>query len=161
MANEAAKEKKKLSPLVIVLLVLVLLAAGFGYCAYSGVINVKGMFTPAPAPAIQMSKKPIFHPLGKFVISIPGDDVQHYMMLELALVSHDPRMPKESDDLQPVIRNALMQYFSDRQYEDVRKEIQDIEKLQTALKKQLETSVKRFGYELALDQVLLTKVVIQ
>lgn len=164
MANETEKalpSSKKKRLLLALAGVSVLVLAGAGYAVYSGMLDVKKLFAPAPPPAVKMSEKAIFHPLGKFVISIPGDDVQHYMMMELALVSHDPRVPKESDELEPVIRNALMQYFSNRQYDQVRKDIQNIEPLQQALKGKILETVKRYGYQLSLDEVLLTKVVVQ
>ncbi|WKE66545.1 flagellar basal body-associated FliL family protein [Gallaecimonas kandeliae] len=162
--SEKTKEKsprRKRWSWLLVLAVLLVAGSAFGYGWVSGLINPKAWFADPPPPPLVMSEKPLFQPLDKFVISLAGDEVQHYMMLELALVSHDPRMPEQSKELQPVIRNALLQYFSTRKYQEVREEIKDLSKLQLALKDRLKQTVDSYGYQLAVDEVLLTKVVIQ
>ncbi|EKE73990.1 flagellar basal body-associated FliL family protein [Gallaecimonas xiamenensis] len=160
IATPQEKSKSRL-PWLVGGTLLLALACGATYLMATDKLDVEQLFQEPPAPPVVMSTQPLFHPLDKFVVSLGGDDVQHYMMLELALVSKDPRMPRQSTELSPVIRNALLKYFSTRKYEQVRTEIRDMASLQAALKKQLMETVDSYGYELSVDEVLLTKVVIQ
>lgn len=140
----------------IVLLVAVSGAIWLTYIA----ITQHWFTTPPPAP-LAMSDKPLFKPLEKIVVGLSGDRVQRYMMLELALVSRDPRIEEQSKTLTPVINNAVLQYFSQHTYEAARTEIQDLEQLQGRLLEKVQATTARYGHPLAVDQLLLTKVVIQ
>ena len=141
---------------IIVLLVAVFAAIGLTYAA----IN-QNWFAEPPPPPVVMSDKPLFKSLDKIVVGLSGDRVQRYMMLELALVSRDPRMEEQSASLTPVIYNAVLQYFSQHTYDAARAEIQDIEKLQGRLLEKVRATADGYGYQLAVDKLLLTKVVIQ
>ena len=112
-------------------------------------------------PPVELSKKPLFKPLEKFVISLESDTSSNYLMLELALVTHDPSQMEIYDNLKPVIRNAMVQFFSHRNVDQVRKDLQQIEQLQQALRNKLTATISNYGYQPALDEVLVTKVVLQ
>lgn len=143
---------------ITVLLVAVVSAVALTYAA----VSQRWLTEPEPA-AVQpvMSDKPLFKTLDKMVVGLSGDRVQRYMMLELALVSRDPRMEAQSESLTPVIYNAVLQYFAQHTYEAARAEIQDIEKLQNRLLEKVQATTAGYGYQLAVDKLLLTKVVIQ
>lgn len=114
----------------------------------------------APAKE-ELSKKPLFKPLDKLVISLQSEDSSHYLLLEMALVTHDPAQLPMLDELKPVIRNAMVQYFSHRSLEQVRKDLQQLEVLQADLLAKLSGTISNYGYKPALDEVLITKVVVQ
>ncbi len=145
--------------LMIVVLAIVLLAA-LAYGAYlkRDLIAVwLGLEEPKP----ELSEKPLFKPLDRFVISLEGDSQSHYLVLELALVTHNPALLEELRMLNPLIRNAMVQYFSHRSNDDVQKELKDITALQTSLLGKLVTTLQSYGYKPYLDEVLITKVLVQ
>ncbi|WP_302057025.1 lateral flagellar basal body-associated protein LafF [Aeromonas sp. FDAARGOS 1407] len=147
--------------LMIVVLAIVLLAA-LAYGAYlkRDLIAVwLGLEEPKP----ELSEKPLFKPLDRFVISLEGDSQSHYLVLvlELALVTHNPAQLEELRMLNPLIRNAMVQYFSHRSNDDVQKELKDITALQTSLLGKLVTTLQSYGYKPYLDEVLITKVLVQ
>ncbi len=145
--------------LMIVVLAIVLLAA-LAYGAYlkRDLIAVwLGLEEPKP----ELSEKPLFKPLDRFVISLEGESQSHYLVLELALVTHNPAQLEELKVLNPLIRNAMVQYFSHRTNDDVQKELKDITALQTSLLGKLVTTLQSYGYKPYLDEVLITKVLVQ
>lgn len=138
-----------------------LLASAAGGAGITYGAMTQGWFEEPPPPPIVMSEKPLFHSLDKVVVGLSGERSQRYMMLELALVSRDPRFEEQSSTLTPVIYNAVLQYFSQHDYARARTEIQDLDSLQERLLEQVRNTVASYDYELAVDKVLLTKVVIQ
>jgi flagellar FliL protein len=109
----------------------------------------------------EVSKKPLFKPLEKFVISIDGDNSRHYLMLEMTLVTHSAAQVESYDELMPVIRNSLVQYFSQRNEAQLTEELHHIEHLQTELQERLISTLQNYGFKAALDEVLITKYVVQ
>nr|WP_321241433.1 flagellar basal body-associated FliL family protein [uncultured Tolumonas sp.] len=109
----------------------------------------------------EVSKKPLFKPLEKFVISIDGDASRHYLMLEMTLVTHSASQIESYDELMPVIRNSLVQYFSQRNEAQLTEELHHVEHLQTELQERLISTLQNYGFKAALDEVLITKYVVQ
>ena len=109
----------------------------------------------------EVSKKPLFKPLEKFVISIDGDNSRHYLMLEMTLVTHSASQLENYDELMPVIRNSLVQYFSQRNESQLTEELRHIEHLQAELQERLISTLHNYGFQPALDEVLITKYVVQ
>lgn len=143
-----------------IILLLVLAMGGAAWAFTSGKLDglLSGETEPEP---VQVSEKPLFKPLNKFVVSLANDRVQHYMMLELTLVSHHPDMPAQADSMESVIRNALLKHFSSQSQQSVREEMQDIEALQEVLRGTLVAAAEGYGQELPVEKVLITNVVIQ
>lgn len=145
--------------LIILLGVLVVLILGGTAWAFStGRLDA---LLAEQAEPVQMSDKPMFKPLNRFVVSLANEPIQHYMMLELTLVSHHPDMPSQADSLESVIRNALLRYFSGLTHQAVREEMRDIETLQEELRQTLVAAAADYGEELPVEKVLITNVVIQ
>ena len=111
--------------------------------------------------AYLLSKTPLFKPMERFVISLEGDREPHYLVLELALVTHNPQQLETLNELTPLIRNAMVQYFSHRSHEAVKQELQNISALQTSLLGKLVGTLEGYGYKPYLDEVLVTKVLVQ
>jgi flagellar FliL protein len=55
----------------------------------------------------------------------------------------------------------MVQYFSHRTHDDVKKELQNITALQGSLLGKLVTTLQGYGYKPYLDEVLITKVLVQ
>ncbi len=110
-------------------------------------------------PAI--TKKPLFKPLEKFVISVDGDNTRRYLMLELTLVTHNQEQFASYDDYMPVIRNSLVQYFSPLNETQVSEELHHVDKLELDLQTRLSSTLQNYGFKPSLDEVLITKYVVQ
>ena len=144
-----------------ILVLLLLVGGGAAWAVSKGHLDLEELFKEPPPPPVQMSEKPIFQNLDKFVVSLAKSRTQHYMMLELSLVSHDPRMPEQAKAMTSVIRNALLKHFSGKDQAAVQAELDDMNALQVSLRDSLVGAVEAYGQTLAVDEVLLTNVVIQ
>jgi flagellar FliL protein len=145
--------------LMVVIIALCLLAVlAYGAWLKRDVIEVWiGWAEPKP----ELSSTPLFKQMERFVISLEGGKESHYLVLELALVTYNPAQIASLDELTPLIRNAMVQYFSHRSHDDVKNELKDISKLQTSLRDKLDTTLQGYGYKPYLDDVLITKVLVQ
>lgn len=142
---------------IIMILGILAIAGYVAYLKRDKIEEMLGLREPKP----ELSATPLFKPLDKFVISLEGGDETHYLVLEIALVTHNPDQVAEIDELKPLIRNALVQYFSHRDHEVVRTELQNVSKLQEALLAKLINTLQGYGYKTYLDELLITKIVVQ
>lgn len=164
------KSKKNLIILIISALALIGVSIGITAFilkppAWYTAIFAQAKTADATAKAVKnLSKKPLFKPLDKFVISIDGanpQDSRHYLMLELSLVTHDTTQIDSFNDYMPIIRNTLVQYFSQRNDQQLSEELRHINTLENALKEQLLNTLQNYGVHPNLDEVLITKYVVQ
>ncbi|ENY71393.1 flagellar basal body-associated FliL family protein [Aeromonas diversa] len=145
---------------VAVVIMVICLTLVLGYVGYLKRDKIEVLLGLAEAQP-ELSATPLFKPLDKFVISLEGGDETHYMVLEVALVTHNPDVLLQLDEQKPLLRNAMVQYFSHRSHDEVRKELQQIKVLQESLLKKLELTLASYGYKTYLDELLITKVVVQ
>src|SRR5262249_33822610 len=117
-----------------------------------------GLAEPA---AKKLSDKPLFKPLDKFVISVDSPGGRHYLVLELALVTRDFDQYAQFDELNPALRNAAVELFSQRSYDDMRTQLQNVTALQDELLDKFRATMTAFSYQPALERVLITKIVMQ
>ena len=103
---------------------------------------------------------PIFHPLEKLVLSVKGERQTHFIMMELALETRNAEAIEGIDNYMPVVRNALLKLFSNKTYEQLQNQ-RTIEELQDEVKGTLLNAFSQTRYARAIDNVLLTKYVIQ
>lgn len=147
-------------------LLLILITAGgtLAFLRYSPWTS--SLFTQATAathsePAPEISKKPLFKPLEKFVISIDGENTRHYLMIDLTLVTHSQEQINSYDDYMPVIRNSLVQFFSQLNETQVSEQLHNVDKLEVDMQARLTTALQNYGFKPAIDEVLITKYVVQ
>lgn len=152
--------KKKIIIIAVSAIILILgglgAAWGLGYLDFN-----KIMGSSDEKPSVVLDKKPSFFPLDEIIIGLKQPGNARFMQLEMSLMSHDPRMEDQVEELDTVIRNTLLQYFSGREQTDVRSEIANIETLQESLKKELIKAAENYKSELSVDRVLLTNIIIQ
>lgn len=105
--------------------------------------------------------EPQFKPLEQFVIGLPGLERNHYMVLELALMSRHAEQLALWETVLPALRNTTLSYFSSFDHQQVQAQLQDLslfeQELQTALNQRLDS----YGYASSVEAVLITKLVIQ
>ncbi|MBY6185898.1 flagellar basal body-associated FliL family protein [Marinobacter hydrocarbonoclasticus] len=101
-----------------------------------------------------------FHKLDRFVISVPGEQFQHYVQLELAIKSQSAQFGEVLEQAEPLVRNGLMHLFSKKQYEEL-SQLEDLNGLQNEVKVLLADTLSRNGYPDQIDDVLFTRLVVQ
>lgn len=106
------------------------------------------------------SEQPSFHSLDKLVLSVKGQRQTHFVMLELALETHQPERIKNIDNYMPVVRNSLLKLFSNKTYEQLQNQ-PTIDSLQEEVKETLLTAFADTHLARDIDDVLLTKYVVQ
>ncbi|MBY5991965.1 flagellar basal body-associated protein FliL [Ferrimonas balearica] len=101
-----------------------------------------------------------FHKLDRFVISVPGEQYQHYVQLELAIKSPSDSFGEVLSDAEPLVRNALMHLFSKKQFEEL-SQLKDLNGLQDEVKTLLRETLTKNSYPSEIDEVLFTRLVVQ
>ncbi len=134
------------------------------YLTHSDNVNQKDKSFLASLPFMQESKPKaqpaIFHPLDKVVLSVKGRKQTHFVMLEIAIETHDPKVATAIDNYMPVIRNALLKLFSHKVYEDLYGD-NVIVQLQKEVKQSVLNAFMQNDEIRGIDDVLLTKFVVQ
>jgi len=109
---EAPKPKRRL-PLLIALAVVALLLAGGGFFLLKA-HGAHGKGGEAAAPA---SKADLYLPLEPaFVVNFKDGDSLRYLQVGVTLMSHDPKAIEAAKAADPVIRDALVNLFSNQDF---------------------------------------------
>ncbi|MCW8330681.1 flagellar basal body-associated FliL family protein [Photobacterium sp. SDRW27] len=161
MTDETTEKKSKL-PLIIAAVVLVVaLAGGGGWWYFQQQAKQQVVAEVAESvPVAALVKKPVFLPLTKFVVSVPGDDRLHYLMLEASLMSYDQDQLDTVQEYMPVVRNAVITLLSELHYSDLTQS-GVMKPLQAALRDAIQSVMNDMASSKGIDQVLITKMVIQ
>ncbi|RSD30227.1 flagellar basal body-associated FliL family protein [Vibrio pectenicida] len=104
--------------------------------------------------------QPSFHALEKIVLSVKGKRQTHFVMLEVAVETRRPKRIENINDYMPVVRNALLKLFSDKTYDDLRQD-GAIDQLQNEIKQTVLLAFQKTDIVRDIDDVLLTKYVVQ
>ncbi|MFN1619612.1 flagellar basal body-associated FliL family protein [Vibrio rotiferianus] len=108
----------------------------------------------------EVVKGPSFHPLDKVVLTIKGKKQTHFVMLELAVETRNPERIQDIDNYMPMIQNSLLKLFSDKTFDELQQS-GAIEALQKEVKETLLLSFAETSIVRDIDDVLLTKYVVQ
>lgn len=123
-------------------------------------VNLSDIVGNLPFQEDARSEHPSFHSLDKLVLSVKGQRQTHFVMLELALETHQPERIKNIDNYMPVVRNSLLKLFSNKTYEQLQNQ-PTIDSLQEEVKETLLTAFADTHLARDIDDVLLTKYVVQ
>lgn len=137
-------------------LVILIAAAGGSYWAGTQTSH----WWEQDTKALAVTPTAHFHKLDRFVISIPGEQYQHYVQLELAIKSNSAEFGEVLTQAEPLVRNGLMHLFSKKHYEEL-SQLQDLNGLQNEVKVLLADTLSRNGYPDQIDDVLFTRLVVQ
>lgn len=108
-----------------------------------------------------VSSKPLFQPMDRFVISIATEQNSRYLVLELALVTHDERVLPQIHEATPLLRNSLVDYFSTFNHVQVKEAFTDIPAVQKALLERFNLALRNNKFSYQIEQILITNVFIQ
>lgn len=150
--------KKKL--IIIITSLIVLLGGSVAGIHFGGIYDLGTLFEEKEE-VIVMNEEPAFFPLEEFVISLKQPGNARFVMVEMSLMSYDPRMEEQVGELDSVIRNTMLKYFSGKSQDEVHSELSDIKALQANIKESLLESAKSYNQLLPLEKVLLTNIIVQ
>lgn len=109
---EAPKPKRRL-PLLIALAVVVLVLAGGGFF----LLKARGAHGKDGAATAPVSKLDLYLPLEPaFVVNFKDGDSLRYLQVGVTLMSHDPKAIEAAKAADPVIRDALVNLFSNQDF---------------------------------------------
>ncbi|ASI89532.1 flagellar basal body-associated FliL family protein [Vibrio mediterranei] len=108
----------------------------------------------------QGSQGPSFQSLDKVVLSVRGKKQTHFVMIELAVETRRPDRLQNINDYMPIVRNAMLNLFSQKTYEDLHGE-QALASLQDEVKNTVMMAFAKTEVIRDIDDVLLTKYVVQ
>ena len=78
-----------------------------------GALGTAGFFwfqaDKAKTEVQEVSVKPLFFPMEKFVMSVNSDPNSRYLVLELTLVTHKPDTVAALKEATPLLRNAMVE----------------------------------------------------
>ncbi|MGF1757511.1 flagellar basal body-associated FliL family protein [Photobacterium sagamiensis] len=160
MADEAKQENKKIPLIIAAAVLLIALAGAGGWWYFQQQAKITGVEHVANVPVAAMVKKPVFLALDKFVVSVPGDDRLHYLMMEMSVMSYSQEELDKLQDFLPVIRNAVITLLSEQHYNDFSQPGM-MKPLQVALRDKLRSVMNDMASSNGINQVLITKMVIQ
>lgn len=120
---------------------------------------VAGLLEKKTAP--EPTTEPQFKQLDQFVIGLPGRGRNHYMVLELALMSRQAEQLQQWEGVLPALRNTTLGYFSGFDHGGVQEQLQDMGRFEQELQAALNQRLESYGYTPSVEGVLITKLVIQ
>lgn len=167
MSGEEVKTEDKKSGgkgLIILAGLVVCILAGAGYAYSAGMIGLNtGESDPVEKmePAVVMDDEPTFLPLKKFVVGLSDQNGRSFMVVELSLVSHHPDLEEQVEKIDSILRNAFLKHFAGKGIDLARQEVANPSRLQAELRQKFVNAAESYGHELALEEVLLTNVLIQ
>ncbi|MDF3125151.1 flagellar basal body-associated FliL family protein [Rheinheimera sp. 1928-s] len=109
----------------------------------------------------QVSVKPLFFPMEKFVMSVNSDPNSRYLVLELTLVTHKPDTVAALKEATPLLRNAMVEHFAKSSHLEVKLAMQQIEEVQKLLLGRFNQTLADNKFDDQLDNVLITNIFIQ
>ena len=139
--------------LVLVIAAVLLLAAGGGAAYF--------WLGAQQSSSAVVQNKPLFYPLERFVISVDSAQHSRYLVLELTLISHSADVMAALPDASPLLRNALVEHFSNISHADVKTGFKDIPAIQTQLLEKFNQTLNQNAFSYQIEQVLVTNVFIQ
>lgn len=163
--------KKQLTFIVIIMLVAsILVSAGtvFGGLWYmkksSSNQSAEDWLADSPLAFLtednSAPQPPSYHSLEKVVLSVKGKQQNHFVMMELAIETRTPERIANINEYMPVVENSLIKLFSDKTYEDLQLD-GAVDHLQQEVKQTILTAFDKTPLVRHIDDVLLTKYVVQ
>jgi flagellar protein FliL len=146
--------------LVVALNTLVTLGGGavFGYLYFSG-----RMGAPQAAIGTDSAQRAIseyaYYPIEKIVVNLPGENREHYFVLDLALQVDAKAHASTFKQIEPLVRNSVIASLSLLKFADLR--ALPIAELQARLDVDLHKDFAAKGLALPFSSLLISKLLVQ
>ncbi len=141
---------------ITILLLIIIWSGAVFWAGWQSPTIIGGPFSAQKEEVVSAK----FYPLDKFVISVPGDEYPHYLLLEMAFKSRSENVENTIKQADPVIRNSLMKMFSKKHFNELN-DSQQFESLQKEAHQLLTAVLAENEFSIELDDVLFTRMVIQ
>ena len=122
---------------------------------------LKALLLPTSAANEVVAESPKYLALDKFVISVESEEVIYYMMVEMSLATSSDENLVDLNHYLPVIRNAFVTNLSQRDFTTMRDYLKNLNLLQSELLEELKKVLTKHDMANAVNDVLITKLVIQ
>jgi len=149
----------------IILAVLVtntLVAAGSAYISFQ-VLSRPAAETSSSAEAIAATpgeaEEYKFFPIEKVIVSLQGEDREHYFVLDLVLQADVDTDNKKLQQIDPMVRNSVVAHLSSMAFSQLR--AMPIAELQTSLEKVVQADFSTRQIIQPFAHVLVSKLVVQ
>lgn len=101
-----------------------------------------------------------FYPMSRFIISLAGGDLPHYLLLELSIKSSNIEMNEALHEADPLIQNTLMKMFSQKEFDELR-QANHVEALQNEAMVKIVKVLTEHEFPADIEEVLFTRMVVQ
>jgi flagellar protein FliL len=154
--------------ILIMLVVNTLLAvAGIGTSAFL-YLNMQDLAQVASAEGEKAKNKKapakeraeyLFHSVDKVIVSLPGEEREHYVVFDLVLQADVKTDKKKLEQVDPMVRNSALAHLSAQSFQALR--AQPIDQLQAALEKAVLDEFENRSVVVPFSHVLISKMVVQ
>lgn len=152
--------------IILVLLVInTLVAAGSAYISFQVLSHPEAMATDdsaeetATAAAPGEAEEYKFFPIEKVIVSLQGEDREHYFVLDLVLQADVDTDNKKLQQIDPMVRNSVVAHLSSMAFNQLR--AMPIAELQSSLEKVVQADFASRQVIQPFAHVLVSKLVVQ
>lgn len=147
---------------IIIGLLLVLLAGGGGYFYLGGMEGIQKWGETSAANQSEEQPELQLYTIEKVLLTLPeaGQTRLHHAQLDVVLTSFDPKTVATLKKLDPLLRNIIVETFSDKTFDQLR-EMKNFNTLQKELQSAFVVALARYKINLELVDVKLSKMVLQ
>lgn len=153
--------------IVIAVLLLLLAATGsFVYLALqdtdSGLAAKISALTGSAEPKEEAPRELQIYTIEKVLLTLPepGQTSLHHAQLDVVLTSFDPKAVATLKKLDPLLRNIIVESFSDKTFSQLR-ETKNINELQSGVQSAVVANLAKYQLNLELLDVKFSKMVVQ
>jgi flagellar FliL protein len=140
------------------LIIALVIIAAMGFLGFKYQAQIKALMK---TPEVAQSTRPFYIPLNKMVVSVESERTIYYVMMEVTLETKLEASIEDINYYMPVIRNSFVQNLSQRSYDMIRKNLKNIEQLQVEMLLGLDEELTQYKMNGIIDDVLITKLVVQ
>ncbi|MCF7200613.1 flagellar basal body-associated FliL family protein [Pseudomonas oligotrophica] len=144
--------------LLMLLLNVVTVAGGVG-AAYWLLRPGLGEALAASEPAAAEPLEYEFYAVPKVIVSVRGDNREHYFVLDLALQAQRAEEPRDFAQVEPLVRNSVVSYLSGFGFQELRE--LKIAELQARLEQALFADFASKQAAVPFEHVLVNKLIVQ
>lgn len=147
---------------IIIGLLLVLLAGGGGYFYLGGMEGIQKWREASATSQSEGQPELQLYTIEKVLLTLPeaGQPRLHHAQLDVVLTSFDPKTVATLKKLDPLLRNIIVETFSDKTFDQLR-EMKNFNTLQKELQSAFVVALARYKINLELVDVKLSKMVLQ
>ncbi|NDO82006.1 hypothetical protein CJP72_14900 [Citrobacter sp. NCU1] len=147
---------------IIIGLLLVLLAGVGGYVFLGGMEGIQKWGEASESSQSEEQPELQIYTIEKVLLTLPetGETRLHHAQLDVVLTSFDPKTVATLKKLDPLLRNIIVETFSDKTFGQLR-EMKNFNTLQKDLQSAFVVALARYKINLELVDVKLSKMVLQ